>query len=434
MKKIILLFIVAFSSSFGFAQGYTGVKITFHGFICHQQTADDIFDMDGAGDEIYIVFIQRFRNNTSMKLSTVYGDSRKPIVKAMAGSASILGGIKTGDWVRAQKEYTPGSVPSDIVLLNMNLAANEMYLLTPTVWEYDNNGQYGGAFTTYQQATIAALNDPALFSRVSAANGTINFSDPGNYNFLLPGRYYGLDDVYKTMFRPFANKADNRPVGLMTDMAFSSQIMLITPAIAIALSQYDFGHGKGIVPVQYNEISLGNTAYHGNYTILLKVEVPGYNPAAPPSNNNPAPPPAPAPAPTPAPAPSNTGINVANKKLANNKINMPTVVLSNEILYGVWNGTRGFGTSATDEVFSFKFSNNVFWLLKNDGSGTAIASGGYKIENGNFIATCTDGNNYQYNISSASYNSPGKELTGTWTCTGSGYYKTGKWISKKIIN
>jgi hypothetical protein len=441
MKQILLVFLLVFSGLSVFSQSYR-VKISFYGIKCDQQSYDDIFDTDGAGDEIFLaLYMPSSANNWQMKLSRILGDMRKAGI-SQAGSASAFGGFKTGDLHRLNENWDFAPQGSKQIICDYYFRNDENCIILPTIWEADD-GIYNTAFTEWQKVTSAMLKDNLFTDKIYNAVRTMDFSNAGSFNFLLPGRYYGLDEAYKNAFLSVSNRPGSRPIGIMSDFkTFSSQIWVVNPANAYAVSQFDFGFGKGILPVTYNEVSMGNNTYHGVYKILFKVETFGLPPSAStPAGPKPAPAPPPRPAPPPAtptttnvPPPTTTLAVPAKKGMTVRPGNiLPSPVLTTEILYGVWSGTKGYSNSNTGEVFSLKFTGNTCWLLSNDGSGVAVASGAYTITGSIFSAILIAPDNTKWEIKSATVNPAGSQMTGSWNfVTPTGLYKTGLWTMSKV--
>ena len=109
MKKIALLTIVASIVLQASGQQAGRVKVSFAGFKCLRETADDILHLDGKADEVFLRFyftLADRNGNTKLKYSNqtdIYGDNYGPFGNRVnAGSAvdlfgNLRGGIKGGD-------------------------------------------------------------------------------------------------------------------------------------------------------------------------------------------------------------------------------------------------------------------------------------------------------------------------------------------------
>lgn len=111
----------------------------------------------------------------------------------------------------------------------------------------------------------------------------------------------------------------------------------------------------------------------------------------------------------------------------------PAYTMTNEMMYTEWKGISAEnGDASKGHPLFFKINNGAFWL--QDAAGTSIASGGFRIENNNFIASYSYPNGDTYNIISTGYNPTSGELAGTWSCaTGVNAGKKGNWTASKKI-
>jgi hypothetical protein len=124
-------------------------RMTINGFRCHNETWDDPFEADGKRDEVFLhVNTKRVAPNGTIKRnldsqSETMGDTLRQPGRVQAGSGSDRGGIRTNDsfpatatpWLRTQPldghRYPP------YVIWEGDFAAEDIVMLTPTIWEYD---------------------------------------------------------------------------------------------------------------------------------------------------------------------------------------------------------------------------------------------------------------------------------------------------------
>jgi len=438
MKKSIVFLsisIIAFNLQ---AQQAGRVRVTFTECQCIQQAADDILNTDGIGNGVFFQFNFTFsdKNGALKQINTVrtevYGDNITPPYQSRirAGSASP-------DIYVSFTGYTPRGIETnnnfktDRLLGEYYLAAGDVLSLIPTIWEW-NVGR--GNEAVYDAALESASG---LINTNAAAHARQRFPNPiapGTYNFENLKQLISFDAYTSFGFRTVLKitgdiTPKSRPVGIRMDGTFSPRVLLLTGNDLQAIANTEFGYGVGVIPVQYNDLALGNDRDHGNYIILLKVE---FSPAsAPVTTNNPPTNPPPVKNP-PADPVFNRNINTGRTIPASKLPNQAATSFTNEFLTGVWKGTMGTLSSATDGPFSFKINNNAFWAL--DKNGATTAAGSYQLLNGGFTATYYDSNNWKYVFTSTGYNSGTGEVSGNWTCEGPNYYKTGKWIAKKVSN
>ena len=129
-------------------------KITLTGFKCNEATIDNALDLDGIGDEIYIVVDSAMIGpggkafGISRRRSVVYGDVAHHPERIQAGSRSRAGGISDGDQVPASNPYasTPSFTGKLPMLVGMFTAkeGSTLVAVCPSVWESDGSGtNYG---------------------------------------------------------------------------------------------------------------------------------------------------------------------------------------------------------------------------------------------------------------------------------------------------
>jgi hypothetical protein len=128
-------------------------RIAVTGVRADKQTADDPFDVDGVGDEIYVAAAAyhsgRFVN---LAKSAVYGDTGPLTVAAklvpnpptrqgrvMGGTQTPTGGVKTGDVLPSNPGGTPGRIALPLIVWEGWLGGTALVRVNPTVWEFDGN-------------------------------------------------------------------------------------------------------------------------------------------------------------------------------------------------------------------------------------------------------------------------------------------------------
>ena len=256
---------------------YGPVTISFHGFICNRTTNDDALGMDGVGDEVSVHFwnwttVATNRANFN-GMSRIYGEDFLLPSRVKAGSATINGGIKSGDSYNREGVYGDGDpqILSNYAIINTFCSQNTLIAILPTIWERDNGTLGVTPIQDFGVATNSAFNDMAIKQKIWEFRDSYTYNDNNPYGYFVAGRNIGLDAKYAGMFTAHKNKLASRPIGLFPNWDFSSQLLVLTPKTIKIIAEKDYGYGKGIIPVLYNEESLGNTFGHGNYIILLRV-------------------------------------------------------------------------------------------------------------------------------------------------------------------
>ena len=278
MKYLTLLLLLVNTTS-GQAQTedwYGPVTISFHGFICNRPTNDNGLGGDGVGDEVSVQFFDWTTVSTNRAsyngITKIYGEDFYLPFRVKAGTATINGGLKAGD-----SYYRGGSYGDDdpLILSNYSIvttfcAQNTVIAILPAIFERDE-GPLG--VTTVQDFGVVArraLNDDDIHAQVWDFSDGYVYDDSNPYGFMLPGRYIGLDAKFAGMFIANKNKLASRPIGLFSNWDYSSQLIVLTPKTIKIISEKDYGYGKGILPVFFNEESMENTEGHGNYIVLLR--------------------------------------------------------------------------------------------------------------------------------------------------------------------
>jgi len=293
MKKILLsLLLFSTTAIFGQQEDYYGpVTISFHGIICNRPTNDDPLGMDGVGDEVSVHFwnwSSVANNRASFNgLSRIYGENFLLPDRIKAGSATINGGIKAGDSYYREGVYGDENptILSKYSIINTFCSQNTVIAIMPSIWERDNGTLGITPIQDFGVVTNNVFNDMALKQKLWEFRDNYIYNDNNPYGFVLAGRNIGLDAKYVGMFTANKNKLASRPIGLHLNWDFSSQLLVLSSKTIKIIAEKDFGYGKGILPIHYNEETMGNTVGHGNYILLLRfvADIKLRNPPPPPS-------------------------------------------------------------------------------------------------------------------------------------------------------
>lgn|GEM_PF-1845426 len=284
-------------------------RVTINGFTCHTPTVDHMLEVDGKGDEVFFGGITQYykladgskvgpvQRNWSVRYGDINSEEGRMGLRIKAGSKpGNLGGVQTGDqfpalepWKRKAPVYTntlPLLLTEGELLKGVNSA-----LVVPALWEFDGTTEEEQALNQFAEhitkaavyftasgvlmVTIGPISLPfmtvsAMMVQMNSRGGMMNNQPAAN----LPVFSY-LDFkipefnvfVAKTMY----GDAKDRPVG-MTEVKEGYEYkplgMLLNYDNVIALSQSDFGYGKGIIPVRYKDAP----DMKGDYTVYIQVE------------------------------------------------------------------------------------------------------------------------------------------------------------------
>lgn len=424
MKRLILASLLFLCMLHATAQQAGRVKVSFAGFKCLRETADDILHLDGKMDEVFLRFyftVADRNGNTKLKYSNqtdIYGDNYGPFGNRVnAGSAldlfgNLKGGIKAGD------NYYCNNIIGEY-----ELAAGDVLTVVPTIWEWDPGTGYENSFDASIEGSYTVMNQKASSlsnQRFGSVSG-LGTTDILGLVLIDAGSFLSLKAFFNIVG---ALTPKPRPVGITQNGEYSPKAALFNANVMQQIAASNFGYGPGVIPIQYNEEALGNSRDHGNYIVLLKVE---FTPK-PGSINNSAPPPPPSSgynnsAPPPPPPPASTG---SSKNAVGNmrKADRPT---SGSSIGGTWSGTYGNGESSNPNFYSFQ--------LNPDGSMQVIAVNGNVMANGNYTYANNQLNGtYTYtNSGSFSFNAQmdgNGTLNGTWG-SGSNVRGGGRWVMTK---
>lgn len=446
MKQLFLFFLLLFVVSASFAQAGR-IRISFAGFDCVKETVDDMLERDGKGDEVYFNFgfTLADRNGrtklTYEKKTPEYGDATAPWTnRVRVGSRTDVfggnrGGIKSGDNYRC----------NDIVG-EYDMADGDILTIVPTGWEVDPVADNWNVFAANMAGLYQTLNQKVapLMITFHALTGDLG-------GLIFTSTSLGVSKIQRAGGDQGANgKPGTRPIGMDLNGDFAPKLLVLnTPNLSTIINS-NFGYGKGVVAVNYNEEAIGNYRDHGNYSILLKIEFTptgGSSYAAPPAPRTSTPPPPPSngsvpPPPTttntvPPPPPPTT--NTVPPPPAPKTVNYPgiktnvitrtspiAVILPPDLLSYTWVGTRD------GQPFAFRFANNAIWILKDVAQNTTEGAGSYNI-NGNVMnATWSVAGVDQYTLSTTGYNINTGELSGTWQKVNNAMQK-GTWTVKKRL-
>ena len=245
-------------------------RVTLTGFTVNKQSSDNILESDGKGDEVYFIidsarydgYSDRGRRTSVFELlnfdrplrangnlterqslqSVILGDvnfqNNPPRIRA--GSASQVGGLRTGDRYPTNEPWNlSGALRTDrlpMLLWEGELTAErDLVVLIPTIWEWD-----GG-------------NTEMRASYTDSVNSYLTTSDPTFWDRIRGQDLFGAGDRPIGLLQNFHGWA---PSGLFLTYATAQRAATTSP------SRY----GTGVVELRY--------AYQGkeDYSIYIKIE------------------------------------------------------------------------------------------------------------------------------------------------------------------
>jgi hypothetical protein len=253
-------------------------RVTLTGFTVNNETWDNAFELDGKRDEVYIRYDTRLVNNEATTLlasndrTSVMGDTNGFPVRVLAGSASSLGGLRTGDSFPSSSPWQQsGDLMFDrppIKLFEGTLTEGKTGVaITPTIWEWD-----GGTDMFNSWGQLVADNGPEIAQAVANfINGPSLPGIPTNSDFIKTNLEMGLPALFR-LSSGITGQAGDRPIGLTKAEGgynFNAKSMVLTYETAALATQNDFGKGPGVLAVDFQDpADIGS----GQYTAYIKIE------------------------------------------------------------------------------------------------------------------------------------------------------------------
>ena len=396
MKKLICFILILATVPPIMAQSGR-IRISFAGFDCYRETWDDILHADGKGDEVYFNFgFSLADKNGNSKLSYekrtgVYGDATGTFSNRISAGSYVdlfgnnKGGIKAGDTYRC-----------NTIVGEYDMADGDILTIVPTGWEHDPIADNSASFFSTMKGFYNSINQKLAPIMIGFNVLTGNLG-----GIIYNAGSLGISKINAGGNQGELGKAGTRPLGMEKYGDFSPKLVVVNTPNLNTICNSDMGFGKGVIGVNYDEVAVGNSRDHGNYTILLRIEFfPNQNATA-------------------APAPSSSTGSTGIKKLE--------VPANTSSIAGTWKGTWGSGTNNSPNFYSFRFNADGSMSLL-DAQGNTTATGKYSWANNQLTVT------YTYNNNSGSYSAIGSlsnnQLNGTWGAgtNGSG---AGKWVMNK---
>jgi hypothetical protein len=255
-----------------------------------KQSVDDLLDMDGRADEIFVAAVSHVTTRTfasgtvSIARSTTYGDvgtANAFVGRVQAGTAGPRGGIGTGDLVPiglnlSAPTGTPNSAGFPLLLWEGALDANAMVVVFPTIWEDDNNKGPHGGWVSHLQTFIGNNYNVGTFLTEIGALRDADALGPWSSG----GWYRCIDPLSGNVNSPqvCTHAGRDRPIGLRrvvmasTDEILDHRIIVLTRSAiekALAGPSPSVGAASGVIVVPLQDTGPISTAM---YELYLRVE------------------------------------------------------------------------------------------------------------------------------------------------------------------
>ncbi|HNU15609.1 MAG TPA: hypothetical protein PKI55_14230 [Chitinophagaceae bacterium] len=406
MKKIIAVsLLMTLITSINAQSGR--IRISFAGFDCYRETWDDILHMDGKGDEVFFTFNFTLADkNGGSKLNY---EKRTPVYGDATGSFSNR--ISVGSWVDAFGNNRGGIKAGDTYRCNdiigeYDMADGDILTVIPTGWEHDPISDNSHSFNSTVRGLYYSINQ-----KVAPIMIGFNILTGNLGGVVFNAASLGLSKTKAGGEQGDLGRAGTRPIGMEKYGDFSPKLVVLNTPNLNTICNSDMGFGRGVISVNYDEVAVGNSRDHGNYSLLLKIEF-FPNPtatqqpaAANTSGSNP-------------PANNNTKTQSGFKKL-------PVAPAATGIT-GIWKGTYGNGQNNSPSFYSFRLNADGTMQLLDANNGV-IANGTYTFNNNQLTGTYKYNNGGQFSVAA---NLNAGSLNGTWG-SGSNASGGGRWVVSK---
>lgn len=406
MKKIIAVsLLMTLITSINAQSGR--IRISFAGFDCYRETWDDILHMDGKGDEVFFTFNFTLADkNGGSKLNY---EKRTPVYGDATGSFSNR--ISVGSWVDAFGNNRGGIKAGDTYRCNdiigeYDMADGDILTVIPTGWEHDPISDNSHSFNSTVRGLYNSINQ-----KVAPIMIGFNILTGNLGGVVFNAASLGLSKTKAGGEQGDLGRAGTRPIGMEKYGDFSPKLVVLNTPNLNTICNSDMGFGRGVISVNYDEVAVGNSRDHGNYSLLLKIEF-FPNPtatqqpaAANTSGSNP-------------PANNNTKTQSGFKKL-------PVAPAATGIT-GIWKGTYGNGQNNSPSFYSFRLNTDGTMQLLDANNGV-IANGTYTFNNNQLTGTYKYNNGGQFSVAA---NLNAGSLNGTWG-SGSNASGGGRWVMSK---
>jgi hypothetical protein len=260
-------------------------RVTLNGYRVERQTRDDMLERDGVGDEVTLVLGLATVDSEGRFVPQRWGNifsslmGQQPRNEIRAGTGSDRGGLITGDgfptatpWRRVTP-VNPG-IPPNILFEGELTQGSNAALIIPAIFESDNTSALHAAY-----ADSLERARPLVTSTIRRMISSSLPAVPESY--VLPGSALGIGNTVTLGHGPFGlGQVDDRPIGMRAlegNFGFTPQALVVTYDGARVLARADFGFGRGVIPVRYQD----DRRLEGDYTLFIQVEELRSTPAGP---------------------------------------------------------------------------------------------------------------------------------------------------------
>jgi len=254
-------------------------RVTINGFTVHNQTWDHAFEVDGKGDEVFLLADVKTVNRdrkiefSTQRRSKTMGDRNGYSYRIKAGSRSAMGGIRTGDeipkknpWRRAGRPR-PDRLPM-VVWEGELVEGKNAVAIIPTIWEWDGGSDAFGEWTGWARDTARILKQANVIDKL--------FGEPigGRVRVVFEASELALGialSLQRDSDGGILGKAQDRPIGMIRKgkrYVFLPKVLALNYNTAEEVLKTNFGLGRGIIEINYKD----DSKLRGDYSLYLQVQ------------------------------------------------------------------------------------------------------------------------------------------------------------------
>lgn len=250
-------------------------RVVINGFRVMSQTWDHALQVDGKDDEVYIGWhVAKFDKDgqqqfMSQPYSEIMGDTNGFPFRVQAGSASLKGGLKTGDmfpyanpWILDPNLISPSRNYPPLRAWEGELTEGEdAVVITPSIWEWDGGEAAWNDWIHWGQQSVAKIGAVATTLIQDPAAGTV-------VNLVS----LGFDLAVSMTEAGLIGNATDRPIGMRkyggNDYEFRPTALRLTQPAAETVMKNDTGQGPGVLTFNYPD----DPKLHGHYQLYVQVQ------------------------------------------------------------------------------------------------------------------------------------------------------------------
>ena len=248
-------------------------RVVINGFDVTAETWDDALEWDGKHDEVFVAAKVVVMNSAGQELyesqprSLTMGDINNQNNRVQAGTASPLGGLRTGDafptgtpWIQATPPSPTRNSPPLKIWEGDLVQGDTVATITPGIFEEDSGGtDLYTAWTQWANNLYTKLR-PKLADLLGPTSSVLKVTDIGLDIFVGLTEITGINGT-----RPIGM---HKPEGATTYQYDPPVLKLTYDTAEYIINSEPAGHGRGVLAFTYQD----DPALRGNYILYVQVE------------------------------------------------------------------------------------------------------------------------------------------------------------------